>query len=608
MDRRSVDPQSSGAHAFGPPALDRSASRGLAGDALPTRVLTASERPAIHTTIARALALLGEGPRGLEGMPAWGPPSDDGPISTAPLELLRADSASETLAIATAQSPRVAFLDVTIGNGAGIGLVHFLQSIVPGLVVVAIVPEGVDQDVRLVEQAASLGASWVLLGELTGDDVLRAFGRVAPGLARSVPPPALGAPTLPRVEADFDADDGPQTRRGAALSDARSFKELDLGLGVLASGLPAADPRRILVDEFRAALERCLGQERSERATIQDATTSAYSFAYFVDLAGREIDLARRHGRRFALATVDISGGTLETRAMIELVLGAVRDTDVVARADEGELLLLLPETGSKGARTLRRRILDRVQSLVGQGRPPPIRVGVASFPFDGEDLSRLLRIARRRAERWSPWDASFECTRLLGEAIAWLGRGHRPGALPNDHVGPLVPIEVPLRDGWALFDTIVREATRGGDATIAIHATQDGSEPSLGLAQGVRASTLDAMGPLASATAMPTRAERDRDVLSLMTGVSRLTETAPFAGLEVLAVLAEHACYGLVGRVEDGRLVALHGHDLPIVEALVNGLEQPIFRRGIISGTSSSAAPSSVRSSRSDPMGLRPR
>ncbi len=521
-----------------------------------TKVLIASERPEIHTTIARALSLLGETPGQR-------------------VELVRADGASETLSRATAEQPRIAFLDVTIGRGAGVGLVHFLQSVVPGVVVVAIVPDGEGNDVRLVEQAASLGASWVLLGELTGDDVLRAFGRVAPGFAHSVPPPAMPPPTV----------------ETASVAEARSFRELDAGLAGVESTMP-------VIAEVRAAIERCLTLERAERATIQDATTSAYSFAYFVDLAGREIDLARRPGRRFALATVD-AAGDYDARALVEVVLGAVRDTDVVARADERELLLLLPETGSKGSRTLRRRILDRVQQQVGPHRPPPVRVGLANFPFDGEDLSRLLRIARRRAERWSPWDATAAASRLLREAMSWLASDKRP----SGGVGPLVPLEVPLREGWSLFDTIVRESTRAGDATIAIHATADSTEPSLGLAQGVRAATIDAMGGAGGAS----RESRDRDVLSLMTGVSRLSDGAPFGGLEVVAVLAEHATYGLIGRVEEGRLIALHGHDLPMVEALINGLEQPVFRRGTISGQSpSSAAPTSVRNSRSDPSGLR--
>jgi len=539
-----------------------------------TKVLTASERPEIHTTIARALALLGETPG-------------------TRVELVRADGASETLAIATAEQPRIAFLDVTIGRGAGVGLVHFLQSVVPGLVVVAIVPEGADHDVRLVEQAASLGASWVLLGELTGDDVLRAFGRVAPALAHSVPPTAPPPPV--------DDDEAPETRRAAPLEEARTFRDLDASLISLSTDIPPSDPRTGLIVEVRAALERCVAAERAERAIMQDASTSAYSFAYFVDLAGREIDLARRHGRRFALATVE-AVGDYDARALVEVVLSAVRDTDVVARAEENELLLLLPETGSKGSRTLRRRIIDRVQQQVGPNRAPPVRVGVAAFPFDGEDLSRLLRIARRRAERWSPYDAHVATHRVLREATQWLARAHKPGERPAEGVAPFIPLEVPLRDGWALFDMIVREATRAGDATIAIHGAHDSTEPSLGLAHGVRASTIDAMGPTSTPGGQP-RVERDRDILSLMTGVSRLSADLPFQGLEVIAVLAEHACYGLIGRVADGRLLALHGHDLPIVEALINGLEQPVFRRGSISGqTPSSSAPTSVRSSRSDP------
>lgn len=537
-----------------------------------TRVLVSSERKDVHTTIARALALLGDSPESA-------------------IELLHAEGASETLSIATVQQPRIAFLDVTIGDGAGIGLVHFLQSVVHGLVVVAIVPEGEDRDVRLVEQAASLGASWVLLGELTGDDVLRAFGRVAPAaLARSVPPLGGGdfreAPPAPEPDDD---------ERPVPLSEARSFRELDVSLSRLAAAFGTNDPRGVMLGEVRSAIERCLASEREGRASIQDESTSAYSFAYFVDLAGREIDLARRHGRRFALATVDLAGSALDGQAAIEIVLSAVRDTDVVARADQDELLLLLPETGAKGARTLRRRILDRAESKASAGKS--MRLGLASFPFDGEDLSRLLRIARRRASRWAPFDAYDASAKVLTDAVEWLGKPSR-GAFD----GPFVPIEVPLRDGWTLFDTLVREATRAGDATIAIHAPRE--EGALGLAQGVRAAALETIGTTGSPRV--SSGENDHNVLSLMTGVSRLADEASFSGLEVVAVVAEHASYGLVGRVEDGRLLALHGHDLPIVEAMINGLEQPVFRRGSIGASPSSAAPTSVRSSRSDTSGLR--
>jgi len=563
----------------------------VVGPPIVSRVLVVSADPEIHSTIARALELYA---------------SDE----TQVVRLFHAETASDALALATAQSPRIAFVDVTLGQGAGIGLVHFLPASVAGLVVVAIVPEGANGDVRLVEQAASLGASWVLLGELTGDDVLRAFGRVSPG-SLSTPPPRFA--TQPPLA------EPPETRRALAISDTRTLVDLDATLGALASSLPRADPRVPLCHELRAALERCTADERVRRATLQDPSTSAYSFAYFVDLAGREIDLARRHGRRFALATIELAPGALDPRTAVEVVLGAVRDTDVVARAEEHELLLLLPETGTKGARTLRRRVIERIHTHARRNlEKPPLRMGIAGFPWDGEDLSRLLRVARRRAERWSQWDTPSATQALLQRAVDALARGILP-----DAIGPLCPIDVPLREAWSIFDTLVRESTRAGDATIALHAPHDASVETVGLGPSVRAAALEAIGAADSRGADafgPTSAQRSsrrdgvpseraapregRDVLSVVTGVSRLAD-GRFAGLEVAALLCEHASYGIVGRTVEGRLLALHGYDLPFAEALLGTLDQPTYRRGAVADGSTSPS-SPISRARSDPAGLR--
>ena len=45
-------------------------------------------------------------------------------------------------------------------------------------------------------------------------------------------------------------------------------------------------------------------RDSSARGAMKDPRSSAYTFAYFVDVAGREIDMARRHGRRFSIATI----------------------------------------------------------------------------------------------------------------------------------------------------------------------------------------------------------------------------------------------------------------------------------------------------------------
>jgi len=163
-----------------------------------------------------------------------------------------------------------------------------------------------------------------------------------------------------------------------------------------------------------AALVASSKAEAIARVGIKDPDTSAYTFAYFGDVAGREIDRAVRHGRRFALMTVSFdsldAGADTQSAQQIELIrrivdalLTAVRDSDVLARVDDEELYLLLPETGLLGALAARRRVLAQLSSakltLAGAPLPAPA-IGVAVYPTDGGDLGRLLRTSRRRAER----------------------------------------------------------------------------------------------------------------------------------------------------------------------------------------------------------------
>ncbi|MFW6050700.1 MAG: response regulator [Myxococcota bacterium] len=139
------------------------------------------------------------------------------------------------------------------------------------------------------------------------------------------------------------------------------------------------------------------------RVGIKDPHTSAYTFAYFGDVAGREIDRAARYGRRFAMLTIQVEGpvDAQASRLLTDAALDAVRDSDVLARVEDDELYLLLPETGLLGALACRRRILARFASLpeLGEGGGKAA-VGVAVYPTDGPDLGRLLRAGRQRVER----------------------------------------------------------------------------------------------------------------------------------------------------------------------------------------------------------------
>ena len=131
------------------------------------------------------------------------------------------------------------------------------------------------------------------------------------------------------------------------------------------------DALTIIASLGTASLEAARKVDAIARSGIKDPETSAYTFAYFGDVAGREIDRAARHGRRFALVTITFDGAErLERtapdvqrrirRLLTESVLAAVRDSDVVARVEDDELFLLLPETALLGVLGARRRVEAR--------------------------------------------------------------------------------------------------------------------------------------------------------------------------------------------------------------------------------------------------------
>jgi DNA-binding NarL/FixJ family response regulator/GGDEF domain-containing protein len=184
--------------------------------------------------------------------------------------------------------------------------------------------------------------------------------------------------------------------------------------GIVRVALPSAtdidEPTKEALDVVAALGTATLGAARKvdaiARSGIKDPDTSAYTFAYFGDVAGREIDRAARYARRFSLLTVGFERAgeavrerEIEARKRIaDALLDAVRDSDVVAHVEDDEFYLLLPESGLLGALACRRRIEERFASTNDLGLEPI--AGIAVYPSDGEDLGRLLRSSRRRAER----------------------------------------------------------------------------------------------------------------------------------------------------------------------------------------------------------------
>lgn len=528
------------------------------------------------------------------------------------------DDLDEALERAQAEIPEVVFVDVSLGGGAGVALIHHLKAATRDARVVAMVPP---TGIELGAQALSLGASAIVLAPPAGDEILSAVGqarshRAETELRARLETESRAAKLESELARDLSALGALGTRRAIAETLIRLMRE-KLGARVAAVFVPASDRSRELLriseqgldqapavaDELgimafgaenklelsrlelggeaaglilhaglewhgsrrsalmdlvrvqaAAALALVTAREQAMRGAIKDPGSSAYTFAYFVDVAGREIDKSRRHQRRFSLLTLNLEDPESPEALSVELaerVLSTVRASDVLARVDEREFYVLLPETGGVGAYTCRRRLLSKLGTRAGrrgEGMKLAVSLGTATYPHDGLDLSALLRRAKRRAEAGArtltrgvdlePRN-SEESLDSLFWAVAELG-AHA------DLDGPRL-IELPLMDLVGLSTAVVREAARGGAALVI--ATQ-GKGVSLG--------------------AMVRSALPERQGLEL-----RLIDAERLGlGIEALAVVAEHGTYALLGRKERTLVRAIHASDPGLADLVVDLLE----------------------------------
>jgi GGDEF domain-containing protein len=289
---------------------------------------------------------------------------------------------------------------------------------------------------------------------------------------------------------------------------------------------------------------------------MKDPKSSAYTFAYFVDVAGREIDTARRHGRRFALATIGLpetgplSGGSGALGA-VEQMLTAVRDTDVLARVDEREFYLLLPETGGLGAHTCRRRVLNALSQA--RSDESDVSMGVATFPHDGQDLSQLLRMAKHRAE-------AAQQSIVRKHLLDRLPLRELVEALLGPDIEPVATafqrIQLPQSEVMSLAGTAVAEARRGGRVRIVAN-----QKPGLCVGAAVRAALSGSKEGV----------RFDAIELGAVPGCENL---------EVLCLIAEHGAYGLLGASDGSTVRAAHSADPVFADVLIQRLGEAVGTR----------------------------
>ncbi|MEZ4251541.1 MAG: response regulator [Polyangiales bacterium] len=439
---------------------------------------------------------------------------------------------------------------------------------------------------------------------VVGERILQTCGEELPLAAGALyAPPFPGAGTYLRAAVVAGGDELPTVLDDEAiarLDPTQPVQVDDAVVRVLFFGTDDLDACAVLVpleapnDEQResltivaslgtAALTAARKVDAIARTGLKDPETSAYTFAYFGDVAGREIDRAQRHGRRFALMTLALDGQEalveratpdvrLQARRLVtDAVLSAIRDSDVLARVEDDELYLLLPETGLLGALAARRRIEARwdairfqngaLRALLDDAGLDDLALelvpGIAVFPQDGADLGRLLRTARRRAEqsRHGAWRRLGLGGLSFGDA---LDRVLLADAADDRHAShAILPPGFVARLGAAFASDAVRQRSPGvlyvsGDDALA--------ESVLGVLEH---ETTSVRGWVLDPGTRP--------------GPRRLAVDDPMLADRVLLLgLTEVGGYALAGRLRgDGALIAFHGADLDLVDGLVTSLQR---------------------------------
>jgi diguanylate cyclase (GGDEF)-like protein len=329
------------------------------------------------------------------------------------------------------------------------------------------------------------------------------------------------------------------------------------------------------------------------RGGIKDPETGAYTFAYFGDVAAREVERAIRHHRVFALLTLRLSGmeplsrglpshdALALRRAVTTGVLAAVRDSDVVARVGDDEYFLLLPETSRLGALACRRRILERLKSLPSDlhvnaplvsNKLETIRIapsiGISVFPADGSDLGVLLKLSRKRSDRSQ--HGTWQRLDLEGRSFWEIADELLAPETDDDELfeanGSGSRAVMPLGLITHIATSLIRDAARDGVAG-ALYVAGD-ADMSHHIAR-----TVSSLGtrPLRTWLLGPAQSLRDPAAeIRLPLTDARLKNTA------LILCITERGGYCLAARRgESGQVVAYHSSDLELVEGLVHALQE---------------------------------
>lgn len=162
---------------------------------------------------------------------------------------------------------------------------------------------------------------------------------------------------------------------------------------------------------FSCALDAALRLERAEALSVTDDLTQLYNARFLSQVLRREAKRAKRTGGYLSVLFIDFDGfkdvndtwGHLSgSRALWEaaqVFRRTARESDVVARFGGDEFAVVLPDTPGLGARSLAKRVRDRIAAfefLESEGLRVrlTVSIGIATYPGAADSADGLLAAA----------------------------------------------------------------------------------------------------------------------------------------------------------------------------------------------------------------------
>ncbi len=163
----------------------------------------------------------------------------------------------------------------------------------------------------------------------------------------------------------------------------------------------------LIANQTALTVDRIRLHEETRQFAFTDELTGLYNRRHFIQLAEKEVDRAVRYRHPQALIMFDLDrfkqvndtyghpAGDQVLKTVASLVRRELRDVDLLGRYGGEEFVILLPETGRKGARAiaerLRKRIAQTQMDIAQEKISITISLGVSILSPDCSNLIKLI-------------------------------------------------------------------------------------------------------------------------------------------------------------------------------------------------------------------------